>query len=72
MDECYFEPISSCSLRDAYGPDIVAAWGESLQDDILDAARKRLHGDKILFNAVTKQNEFGRVPPQVCEQSSIV
>ncbi|WIA15626.1 hypothetical protein OEZ85_002253 [Tetradesmus obliquus] len=64
LDECYFEPVSSCSLRDAYGPEVVAAWGKSLQDGVLDAARKRLHGHKILFNAVTNKNEYSRVPPQ--------
>ncbi|WIA43713.1 hypothetical protein OEZ86_010141 [Tetradesmus obliquus] len=64
LDECYFEPVSSCSLRDAYGPDVVAAWGSSLQVDLLDAARKRLHGDKIFFNAVINRNEYSRVPPQ--------
>uniref|UniRef100_A0A383VK11 Uncharacterized protein n=1 Tax=Tetradesmus obliquus TaxID=3088 RepID=A0A383VK11_TETOB len=64
LDECYFEPVSSCSLRDAYGPDVVAEWGKSLQLSTLEAARSRLHGDKIFFNAVINKNEYNGVPPQ--------
>jgi hypothetical protein len=66
LDECYFEPLSSCSLRDAYGPDVEAAWGRFLKAEVLDEARKRLHGSKVYFNAVDKQNHtYGEVPPQV-------
>lgn len=65
LDECYFEPVSSCSLRDVYGADVVAAWGRSLQDDILDAARKRLHGERIVFSVILGRDIYMKAPPQV-------
>ncbi|WIA43703.1 hypothetical protein OEZ86_010133 [Tetradesmus obliquus] len=68
VDECYFEPISSCSLRDAYGPDVVAAWGQYLSDATLDAARQRLHGDRVTFNAVTGQDQQQK--PQLPSQAA--
>jgi hypothetical protein len=65
LDECYLEPVSSCSLRDVYGAEVVAAWGQTLQDDILDQARNRSHSDRIVFNTVSGLHEYGRGPPQV-------
>lgn len=66
LDECYFEPVSSCSLNDVYGPDVVSAWGNNLDEGALNEARKKLHGDRIHFSAVTGKTEFGKIPPQVC------
>lgn len=50
---------------DVYGPEVVAAWGDRVDTGALHEARKKLHGERFLFNAVTGQNEYGKVPPQV-------
>lgn len=70
LDECYFEPVSSCSLNDVYGPDVVSAWGNNLDEGALNEARKKLHGDRIHFSAVTGKTEFGKIPPQVCQPTA--
>lgn len=50
---------------DVYGPEVVAAWGNNVDTGALHEAQKKLHGERFLFNAVTGQNEYGKVPPQV-------
>ena len=65
LDECYFEPVSSCSLRAVYGAEAVSAWSNNLDEGALGEARKRLHGDRVFFNAVTGQYTFSKIPPQV-------
>lgn len=65
LDECYFEPVSSCSLKDVYGPDVVSAWTKNMDEGALNEARKKLHGDRIYFSAVTGKTEYGQIPPQV-------
>jgi hypothetical protein len=71
LDECYFEPVSSCSLRDAYGAEAVAAWGQTLQEDVLVQARKRSHSDRVVFNTLNGVYEYGRTPPQVCSVQAL-
>jgi hypothetical protein len=45
---------------------VVSAWGKDLDEGALNEARKKLHGDRIYFSAVTGKTEYGKIPPQVC------
>lgn len=61
--------MSSCSLKDVYGPDVVSTWGDNIDEGALNEARKKLHGDRIYFSAVTGKTEYGKVPTQVGQTS---
>jgi hypothetical protein len=62
LDTCYFEPLSSCSLRDIYGAEFVTAYNENPDDAALADKRRQTHSDRIQFMVVQGINYENKLP----------
>lgn len=68
FDACYFEPLSSCSLRDVYCEAAVHAVEHSLDLAPLAVLRRPLHGEHVWFGELLNKTEGPIAHPLVPTQ----
>ena len=62
LDNCYFEPLSTCTVEDVYGADFSAAYNREPDDAALEERRNQIHGERTQFMSLREGHYENTVP----------